>query len=180
MSSSQGSVLVLNCGSSSVKFALLDPATGDRSITGLGERIGTDDAILHVHRGDDTQTGSPGDGSHHDVIAHLLDSLDAGERASLTGVGHRVVHGGRRFSASVLIDHHVLAALRRLVDLAPLHVPPNIAGIEAARATLPAGPPPSTPCGWSPCTSATGAARPRCVMASASTRRWVSPRSRGS
>jgi acetate kinase len=137
MSSLVGSVLVLNCGSSSVKFALLDPETGDRSITGLAERVGTAEATLHVRRGDDEQTTTQDDGSHKGVVAHLLDSLDDAERGSIVGVGHRVVHGGNRFAASVLIDDRVLAALRDLVDLAPLHVPANLAGIDAARASLP-------------------------------------------
>ena len=93
--------------------------------------------MVHVRRGDDDQSGSPGDGSHRGVVAHLMATLTEEERATVTGVGHRVVHGGSRFSASVLVDDEVLAALGDLVDLAPLHLPANLAGIEAARAELP-------------------------------------------
>jgi acetate kinase len=132
------SVLVHNFGSSSVKFALLDPVSGERAVTGLGERIGTPHAVVHVRRGDDPQLNiTADDGSHRAVVASLLASLTADELASIAGVGHRVVHGGEQFSASVLVDDKVLADLRGLVDLAPLHMPANIAGIEAARDSLP-------------------------------------------
>ena len=131
------SVLVLNCGSSSVKFALVDPASGERSVSGLGERVGSDEASVRVRRGDDEQSSTPQDTSHRGVVAHLLAGLTREERATVSGVGHRVVHGGSRFSASVVVDDEVLAALRGLVDLAPLHKPANLAGIEAARAELP-------------------------------------------
>src|SRR4051794_34371795 len=126
------SVLVLNCGSSSVKFALLDPESGSRAVTGLGERIGGSQAVVHVRRGADPQQNiTPDDGSHRAVVASLLEFLDDDELASISGVGHRVVHGGEKFSASVLVDDDVLTDLRALVDLAPLHMPANIAGIEA-------------------------------------------------
>jgi acetate kinase len=131
------SVLVLNCGSSSVKFALVDPVTGTRAVTGLGERIGADDAAVHLTRGEETHTSSPADGTHRGVVAHLLAALTDDERAGAMGVGHRVVHGGNSFSASVVIDDTVLFALRQLTDLAPLHLPPNLEGIEAAQAELP-------------------------------------------
>ncbi|QGN47046.1 acetate/propionate family kinase [Micromonospora sp. WMMC415] len=110
-------VLVLNCGSSSVKWRLYD---GDE-IRGKGtvERI-----------------GEPGGGppDHATAVRQILDGLDL---AGLVAVGHRVVHGGRRFGEPVLIDDEVLAAIRALVPLAPLHNPANLAGIEVARAALP-------------------------------------------
>jgi acetate kinase len=131
------SVLVLNCGSSSVKCALIDPRTGDRAVTALAEQVGTGDAVVHLRRGADKQSGAPADGSHRGVVAHLLAELTDDERGSVAGVGHRVVHGGSRFSASVVLDETVEAALAGLVELAPLHMPANRAGIEAARAELP-------------------------------------------
>ncbi len=137
MSAPPASVLVLNCGSSSVKLALVDPVTGERAMTGLGEGVGGSDTVVHLRRGDDVQRGSPYDGSHRGVVAHLLATLTEEERATVTGVGHRVVHGGSHFSESVLIDDDVVSALHGLVDLAPLHLPANLAGIETARAELP-------------------------------------------
>ncbi|MDG4783603.1 acetate kinase [Micromonospora sp. WMMD961] len=110
-------VLVLNCGSSSVKWRRYD---GDRALDhGTVERI-----------------GEPGGGppDHATAVRQILDGLDL---SGLVAVGHRVVHGGRTFSAPVLVDDAVLAAIKDLVPLAPLHNPANLAGIEVARAALP-------------------------------------------
>jgi acetate kinase len=112
-----GRVLVLNCGSSSIKYRLYD---GDRVVDGgLIERIGE-------------AGGGPPD--HAAALHDLMDRLDVGE---LTAVGHRVVHGGLRFSASTVIDDDVVAAIQELVPLAPLHNPANLAGITVARRLLP-------------------------------------------
>ena len=140
MPADRSSVLVLNCGSSSVKFALVDPESGERAVSGLGERVGGDDAVVHVRREGSERSSSPPDGSHRAVVHHLLDTLTDDERAALVGVGHRVVHGGSRFAESVRVDRDVSSQLRALVDLAPLHLPANIAGIEAASAELPGVP----------------------------------------
>src|SRR5215217_112660 len=133
-------VLVLNCGSSSVKFALIEPASGFRALTGLGERVGGEDAVVHIRRHGEETSSAPSDVSHHGVVAHLLRELTPDERSSIAAVGHRVVHGGRQFSESVVIDDSVRSALKRLVPLAPLHLPANRAGIEATLATLPGVP----------------------------------------
>ncbi|MET7877285.1 acetate kinase [Micromonospora profundi] len=110
-------VLVLNCGSSSVKWRHYD---GDRTLDqGTVERVGE-------------PGGGPAD--HAGAVRQILGDLDLD---GLTAVGHRVVHGGRKFSTPVLIDDAVLAAIRDLVPLAPLHNPANLAGIEVARAALP-------------------------------------------
>ncbi|MEV1017782.1 acetate kinase [Micromonospora sp. NPDC049801] len=110
-------VLVLNCGSSSVKWRLYD---GDRTLgQGTVERVGE-------------AGGGPAD--HASAVRQILDGLDL---TGLTAVGHRVVHGGRTFTAPTLVDDAVLAAIRDLVPLAPLHNPANLAGIEMARAALP-------------------------------------------
>ena len=165
---SGGLVLVLNSGSSSVKFALLIPDTGERMLGGLAEEVGTPEAVLRIRRypGDAVSESLP-DGSYQTVIARILDRLaDPGEqypreqgaaargaaargaaargaaardagRARLIGVGHRVVHGGDRFSASTLVDGAVIAAIREFARLAPLHNPANLAGIEAVSAIRP-------------------------------------------
>src|SRR3954452_6052453 len=96
--------LVLNCGSSSVKFALVDSETGNRTVSGLGERIGSSEATVHVRRDGHEQSSAPSDHSYGGVLEHLISSLSAEERHGLVGVGHRVVHGGTRYSAAVAID----------------------------------------------------------------------------
>jgi acetate kinase len=108
---------VLNCGSSSLKYRLFDgPETVGR---GLVENIG--------------EPGSPAP-DHRAALARITDELDL---TGLVAVGHRVVHGGIRFSAPVLIDDEVIAAVTALVPLAPLHNPANLQGIAVARALLP-------------------------------------------
>ncbi|GAA1787609.1 acetate kinase [Luedemannella flava] len=111
-------ILVLNCGSSSVKWRLFDgPDTVGK---GLVERVGT---------------GGPAD---HD--AALSEIMSAADLSGLAAVGHRVVHGGDRFSAPTLVTDEVFAAVRDLVPLAPLHNPANLTGIEVARRLLPGVP----------------------------------------
>ncbi|MEU5723984.1 acetate kinase [Micromonospora sp. NPDC047738] len=110
-------VLVLNCGSSSVKYRLYD-----------GEEVRDKGKIERV--------GEPGGGppDHASAVREIIDRLDLD---GLAAVGHRVVHGGRRFSEPTLIDDPVLAAIEDLVPLAPLHNPVNLAGIRVAREVLP-------------------------------------------
>ena len=133
---SAGLVLVLNSGSSSVKFALVDPETGERPLAGQAEKTGTADAVLRIKPGDDAGEALS-DGSHQAVIARILDHLDDAGHVDLAGAGPRVVHGGERFTASALVDEEVLAAIRSFSILAPLHNPANLAGIEAVRAARP-------------------------------------------
>jgi len=132
-----GHVLVLNSGSSSVKFALVDPVDGQRRVDGEAERVGTPEASLQVRRYPGEPVTEPLKGATQEaVIARILDLLaDAGHEAA--GAGHRVVHGGERFTASVLVDDEVIEAIRSFIPLAPLHNPANLAGIEAVRAARP-------------------------------------------
>ena len=133
-------VLVLNSGSSSVKFALVRTGTGKRLMAGLGERLGTPEAVLRVRRfpAPAVDERLP-EGTHRAVVARVLEhataALDGGVR--LLGAGHRVVHGGEQFSSSILVNDAVIASLRSFSHLAPLHNPANLAGIEAVRAVLP-------------------------------------------
>jgi acetate kinase len=121
-----------------VKFALVHPETGERLLGGLADKVGTPAAVLQIRRGQEAAVEeSLPDGSHHAVIARILDHLDDAGHADLTGAGHRVVHGGERFSASALIDDEVIAAIRSFAELAPLHNPANLAGIEAVSAARP-------------------------------------------
>jgi acetate kinase len=147
---SGGLVLVLNSGSASVKFAVLAPASGERVLAGMAEQVGTPGAELRIrrHPGDVVTERLP-DGGYQAVISRILGHLPeaglgtAADGASATGwgrlagAGHRVVHGGERFTASVLVDDEVIAAIRSSSHLAPLHNPANLAGIEAVRAVRP-------------------------------------------
>ena len=130
-------MLVLNAGSSSVKFALLHPGNGARVLGGLAEEIGTPEAVLHVQRGTgDRVTEQLTGGSYQAVISRILGHLPE-SGPDLIGAGHRVVHGGDRFTASVLVDDEVIAAIRSFSHLAPLHNPKALAGLEAVRAARP-------------------------------------------
>jgi acetate kinase len=130
-------VLVLNCGSSSVKLALVDPTSGERRLTALAERVGTAEVTVRVRRGEDEEEVTAADPSHRGVVGQLLTRLTDEERRALVGVGHRLVHGGDRFAASVLVDDGTLAVLRDLAPLAPLHAPANLAGLEVVSTALP-------------------------------------------
>ncbi|WP_432562341.1 acetate/propionate family kinase [Kineococcus sp. SYSU DK003] len=134
---SQGSVVVVNCGSSSVKLALVDPVTGERTLSCLGERIGSPDAVVHMTTAKGTRTITPAATTHRGALAHVLQRLLDLDLPPLLGVGHRVVQGGAVFRGSVRIDDRVLAQIHELSALAPLHNPANASGIEAARAVLP-------------------------------------------
>src|SRR4051812_30235877 len=116
-------VLVLNSGSSSIKYQLLDMADRARLATGVVERIGEAGGAVAGHAAGMRQ-----------VLAELEGNLD---RGALAAVGHRVVHGGDRFRGPTLIDDEVCDAIRDLIPLAPLHNPANLTLIEAARATFP-------------------------------------------
>jgi len=113
-------ILVVNSGSSSLKYRLVDLAAPGGGRRGLVERIG--------------EPGGPPD--HAAALRTAADALDL-ETVPLRAVGHRVVHGGTRFRAPVVVDDGVLAAIRELAPLAPLHNPANLTGIEVARALRP-------------------------------------------
>ena len=115
-------ILVINCGSSSLKAAVVEPASGQQLATGKRERIGEADLPDHG-------------AALRSLLPELLSALPDGAR--LAAVGHRVVHGGDRFTAPARIDGDVEAAIEALSILAPLHNPPALAGIRAARVALP-------------------------------------------
>jgi acetate kinase len=127
-------ILVLNCGSSSAKFAVIDPGSGAELVSGLAERLGQDGARL-VWKRDGVKQERTIPGADHDralrAIVQVLD--DEGLRAGLAGIGHRVVHGGPRFTASCLVDAEVEAGIEACFPLGPLHNPPNLLGIRIAK-----------------------------------------------
>jgi acetate kinase len=132
-------VLVLNCGSSSIKFAALAPDGEEVALTGLIQRIGSPEANIKYTLAEQTAIRDIANLNYHGAIEliteiiHTSDSL----KDRLLAVGHRVVHGGEKFTSSVLIDDQVLRAIRACAILAPLHNPANIIGIEEARKAFP-------------------------------------------
>ncbi len=128
----EANVLVVNCGSSSLRFALLEPESGNVLRRGMAERLHTDAGFFRVDAG--PEEALPSGAGHGDVLDQVLRRLDAGR---LLGVGHRVVHGGEAFSDSVVLDAAAIAAIEACSELAPLHNPANLRGIFAARERFP-------------------------------------------
>ena len=136
-------VLVINAGSSSLKYQLMDPATREVFAKGLCERIGIDGRLTHKVPAKDAkyefEIPMP---THSEAIQAVLDALlDAGHgviksASEIDAVGHRVVHGGEKFASSVRITDEVMAALEECIPLAPLHNPANITGINACTAVM--------------------------------------------
>ncbi len=133
-------ILVLNCGSSSLKYQLfnMDGSNEEVLAKGLCERIGIDGSLLkHQPTGKDEYLNKSPMKDHTDAVSMVLDALldkNHGVISSINeinAVGHRVVHGGESFSASVIIDENVKKALEACCELAPLHNPPNLIGINA-------------------------------------------------
>ena len=131
-------VLVLNSGSSSIKFGLFDLPAETRLAHGVIERIGQRDTELHYHDADGTRSEALEVGDHAAGFATLLERLAA--HGPPDAIGHRVAHGGTRFGAPARVTRTVLAAIRDMCELAPLHNPANLAGIEAAMAAAPGVP----------------------------------------
>ena len=138
-------VLVINAGSSSLKYQLLNPATGTLLAKGLCERIGIDGKFTYKPQVEGKQTLKAVDvamPTHSEAIQTVLNALvdpENGVIASMNeigAVGHRVVHGGEKFASSVLITDEVMAAIEECTPLAPLHNPANIIGINACKAVL--------------------------------------------
>ncbi|MCB9778036.1 MAG: acetate/propionate family kinase [Alphaproteobacteria bacterium] len=126
-------VLVINCGSSSIKAEVVDADTGAAAAGLLAERVGTDGVEV---TGTVAIPALPAGADHAAVLAAVLPALLAAA-PGVGAVGHRVVHGGGRFTEPTHIDDDVVAGIEAVSPLAPLHNPPNLAGIRAARAILP-------------------------------------------
>ena len=137
-------ILVINSGSSSVKYKLIDTSDSRTLAEGGVEKIGLPDGFLKFKRPDGSkQIAELGHIDHKAAIRAILDNLTDAETGCIAGfdeidaVGHRVVHGGEKFSESVLIDKDVEAIIRECYDIAPLHNPANMTGIEAITALMP-------------------------------------------
>lgn len=133
----QALVLVINCGSSSIKFALVDESRPHFPLSGLAERLGAPEAVLHWRRdGEKLSQPLPG-ADHRRALESLLPLVQEAAGEDLRGIGHRVVHGGEHFSAAQVITPAVREAIRQTIPLAPLHNPANLLGIEVAQALFP-------------------------------------------
>ena len=137
-------VLVVNCGSSSLKYQVLDMETETLMAKGLVERIGMDGSVItHEKIGMDKVKNEVPMQDHKDAIKQVLEAVQNPEYGVVSSmdeigaVGHRVVHAGEKFAESVLIDDAVIAALEECVDLAPLHNTPNLYGIAACKELMP-------------------------------------------
>jgi acetate kinase len=133
-------VLVINCGSSSLKYELVDPDAGAHGASGSVQRIGEDQAQL-VHSGDGERVERCQPVADHEqalrTVLGLFDEVGPNlTDAGVAAVGHRVVMGGQQFAQAALIDEEVVAAIERLSPLAPLHNPANLAGIRVATELL--------------------------------------------
>jgi len=140
-------ILVINAGSSSLKYQLMDPDTQEVFAKGLCERIGIDGRLTHkIPDGDLKYEFDIPMPTHAEAIQAVLDALTdprhgvIGDMDEIDAVGHRVVHGGEAFAHSVIIDNAVMAALEACIPLAPLHNPANITGIRACQQVLPGKP----------------------------------------
>ncbi len=138
-------ILIINAGSSSLKYQLMDPETGVVSAKGLCERIGIDGRLNHNANGNKVVKDIPMP-THSEAIAAtldiLVDSVDGVIKSTdeIDAVGHRVVHGGNKFSDSTIIDETVIKAIEDCIPLGPLHNPANLLGIRACQAVMPKTP----------------------------------------
>ncbi|MDY3248982.1 MAG: acetate kinase [Candidatus Choladocola sp.] len=139
-------VLVINCGSSSLKYQLINSESESVLAKGLCERIGIDGRLTYQKAGCDKEVTEAPMPTHKEAIQMVLDAL-VNEKtgaikslADVNAVGHRVVHGGEKFASSVVITDEVLAAVEECNDLAPLHNPANLIGINACKELMPGVP----------------------------------------
>lgn len=132
-------ILVINCGSSSLKFSILQIDNDSPVLSGIAERLGLDNAYMSFKDNQDVKTGlALPQSSHKHALQLLIDQLDQrGITPQIVAVGHRVAHGGSKFKQSVVITPEVLEDIRSFSMLAPLHNPANAQGIEATMEVFP-------------------------------------------
>lgn len=136
-------ILVINCGSSSLKYQVIDSVSEEVKAKGLCERIGIDGRLVYQPEGGEKEISDIPMPTHKEAVASVINALTNEKTGvvksldEIDAVGHRLVHGGEKFKASTLINDDVLAALEECNDLAPLHNPANIIGINACRELMP-------------------------------------------
>ena len=132
-------ILLLNCGSSSIKYQVIDADSEEVMASGIIQRIGEESGSLDHKLPNETIHVDRGFPNHDRALSYLVKVFEAHgpDLAQIKAVGHRTVHGGSKFAHTTVIDDAMIDTLRELSPLAPLHNPPGIAGIEAARRALP-------------------------------------------
>ena len=139
-------VLVINCGSSSLKYQLINSDTEEVLAKGLCERIGIDGRLVYQKTGCDKEITEAAMPTHKEAIQMVLDALTndktgaIGSLKEVNAIGHRVVHGGEKFASSVVITDEVIQAVEECNDLAPLHNPANLIGIRVCGELMPGVP----------------------------------------
>lgn len=139
-------ILVINCGSSSLKFQLINAESEEVLAKGLCERIGIDGRLTYQPAGGEKEISEKAMPTHTEAIQFVIDALTnekTGVVKSLSeigAVGHRIVHGGEKFASSVVITEEVKKAVEECNDLAPLHNPANLIGVEACEKLMPGTP----------------------------------------
>ncbi len=132
-------VLVLNCGSSSVKFAIMNADSGEAALSGIAEGIGSENsAMKYEFEGEKQAVALPSSCSHKDALEAINNVISKYDelKQSISAVGHRVVHGGEKFKQAVLVNDEVKAAIQACSHMAPLHNPANLHGIEDAQSAF--------------------------------------------
>ncbi|SPT71849.1 Acetate kinase [Anaerobiospirillum thomasii] len=133
--------LVINCGSTSVKFAIMNPEDGTVYLSGIAEALTLPEAVISWRFGDDAkQKATIAKADHKDALNYLVNTILATRKDLLDSIiacGHRIVHGGEFYSEPTLIDDEVVTNIEKVIPFAPLHNPAHILGIEAARHSFP-------------------------------------------
>jgi acetate kinase len=134
-------VLVLNCGSSSLKFAVIGAQSGEEHISGLAECFGLEDSrIKWKAQGSKNEAKLGAFTAHREAVEYIVKTILAGHpelAAQIKAIGHRIVHGGEKFTRSVIITPDVIQGIENCASLAPLHNPAHLIGIRAAMASFP-------------------------------------------
>lgn len=143
-------VLVLNCGSSSLKFAIIDAVNGDEFLSGLAECFHLPEARIKWKMDGAKHEAALGAGAAHSEALNFIVNTILAQKpelsAQLTAIGHRIVHGGEKFTASAVINDEVLQGIKDSVPFAPLHNPAHLIGIAEALKSFPNPPTRTLPC----------------------------------
>ena len=133
---SQKLVLILNCGSSSLKFSILDPQSGEEKLSGLAEAFHLPEARIKWKLHGEKGNADLGSGAAHsealDFIVNKIFPLDIELKEGIVAIGHRIVHGGEKFKSSVVITDEVVKGIEDAIQFAPLHNPAHLIGIKEA------------------------------------------------
>lgn len=136
---SKNLVLILNCGSSSLKFAILDPATGEEKLSGLAENFNLEDARIKWKLNGEKGAADLGAGAaHSEALNYIVSNILSKElKDSIGSIGHRIVHGGEKYTSSIVITPEVIEGIKEAAEYAPLHNPAHLIGIEEAFKAFP-------------------------------------------